>query len=92
MSPRERAAFKALPAAVKCFRGGERSDVMKGVSWSLSRVVAERFARLAVKEPVLVSATVEKSGAFAVKLDRAEAELVVLPDRVHVDAIEALNS
>ncbi|HZL43014.1 MAG TPA: hypothetical protein VFD66_07010 [Verrucomicrobiae bacterium] len=51
-----------------------------------------RFARLAVKEPVLVSATVEKSQAFAVKLDRAEAELLVLPERVHVEGIEAIDS
>ena len=82
MSPTERTAFEKLPATIQCWRGGGRDDVLSGISWSLSRAIAERFARyacggrrtlfgMATKNPVVVSAMFKKSKVFAVKLEAA---------------------
>jgi hypothetical protein len=99
MSPEETAVFGRLPERIRCWRGGGRQQVLLGVSWSLSRAVAERFARyccctrramfgLGADDPVVVSAAVEKSRVFAVKLDRSEREIVILPGGARVEWVQ----
>ena len=99
MDPQERRTFKSLPETIRCYRGGGRADVLRGVSWSLSRTIAERFAQyaggarrawfgMAIRNPVVVTANVEKSQVFAVKLDRAEEEIIILPGQAHVESID----
>jgi hypothetical protein len=78
MSPEENAAYDALPDKVIVYRGCGKTNMM-GMSWSLDREIANRFPhtqRYKVCEPLLITATVPKSRVLAVKLDRAENEVL----------------
>ena len=90
MTRQEREAFNRLPSQVRIHRGGGVTTVMNGVCWSLSSGVAARFARIACSprrhsfqmgqlNPVVVEAITPKSHCFAIKLDRDEMEVIVLP-------------
>jgi hypothetical protein len=79
MSAEERAAFNALQEQITIYRGcGPRN--MFGFAWSLDREVAAKFPfmrRYWTDQPRLLTATINKSRAAALKLGRDEHEIVV---------------
>jgi hypothetical protein len=83
MTEAEQAAYDALPDKVTIYRGQRRRRI--GICWSLDRSVAERFPFYmrysAGIEPVLLTAEVRKRDVLAIKLDRGEAEAIVLRGR-----------
>jgi hypothetical protein len=67
-----------LPEEFRVYRGCAEFN-KAGVCWSLDREVAAKFPfllRYCVENPLLISATVQKSSVLAVKLDREEAEVI----------------
>lgn len=77
------------------YRGADRGVNERGLSWTWSRAVAERFPfmrRYRAADPVLVTATVSRKRITAVKLDpeRQENEVIVLPACVYVVAVTPL--
>lgn len=75
MTPYERKAWRALPGTLMVYRGccDHNRD---GLSWSLSRKVAEKFATLHPnKSPLLLAGTVSKHSVF-LKTCRKEREVV----------------
>ena len=78
MDTQECMAWEALPERLTIYRGCGPVNML-GASWSLSREVAARFPflnRYRQAEPLLITATVRKDRVLAVKLERAEAEVV----------------
>jgi hypothetical protein len=79
MTPDELAAYEALPSICTVYRGCYKIN-KRGLSWSLSRQVAERFPTLnrycQQDQPLLVKAVVKKEKIAAVKLDRNETEII----------------
>lgn len=78
MTAEELAAYEALPDTVTIYRGCGKKN-KKGASWSLDKNIAASFPflnRYQVTDPILVTATVDKSHILAVKLDRNESEVI----------------
>jgi len=75
----EQAAYDALPDVVTVYRGCYKPNKW-GLSWSLSKEVAESFPSYSryrqEGQPLLVTAKAEKRNVIAVKLDRDEAEVI----------------
>jgi hypothetical protein len=79
MSHEERVAFEALPEQITIYRGCGPKN-MFGFSWSLDRQIAAKFPlmpRYSTNEPKLLTATISKNRAAALKLDRGEQEVIV---------------
>ena len=80
MTDEERAILADLPGTVTVFRGcGPKNKF--GLSWSLSREVAERFPfsnRYRTTEPRILSARVPKKRIVGIKTDRNEDEAIAL--------------
>lgn len=80
MSATEKDAFNALPDEIKIYRGcGPKNKA--GMSWSLKREVAVRFPfniRYWAHQPLLLTATIRKERAAALKLERNEHEIIVI--------------
>jgi hypothetical protein len=83
MTAAEQAAWDALPDKVTIYRGARHNKL--GASWSLDRSVAEKFPHFMRYnfggDPVLLTAEVRKRDILALKLDRDEAEAIVLRGR-----------
>lgn len=83
MTAEERAAWHALPERVTVYRGARQTHL--GASWTLDRATAERFPFLGRYTlggpPVLLTAEVRRRNVLALKLDRDEAEAIVLRGR-----------
>lgn len=85
MSAGEKAAFADLPKQITIYRGcGPQNKC--GMSWTLRREIAIRFPfhiRYGTDRPMLLTASINKSRAAALKLERNEHEVIVidLPDR-----------
>lgn len=79
MSPDERAAYAALPDRIIIYRGCYSNNKW-GLSWSLEHEVAARFPFLnryrQNGQALLVKAVVPKHDVVALKLDRAETEVI----------------
>jgi hypothetical protein len=80
MTIEERNAFEELPEQITIYRGcGPRNK--SGMSWSLSRDIAVRFPfsmRYGTDQPMLLTATIRKNRAAALKLERNEQEIIVV--------------
>lgn len=76
----ERAFYDRLPNWITIYRGCSRDRVF-GLSWTLDRKVAERFARghrgIMVPDPVIAEAKVRTREILAVFTDRKEAEVLI---------------
>jgi hypothetical protein len=82
MNLEEQAAFDSLPERVLAYRGCGIQNRF-GLSWTLSREVAEKFPRLnryMQAMPLLITAEIPKKRIIALKLDREEFELIALID------------
>lgn len=83
MDAKEQAAWDALPPRPVVYRGQRRPSL--GISWSLDRALAARFPFFARYDdggdPILVTAEVQKHNILALKMDRAESEVIVLRGR-----------
>ena len=82
MSTVEQAAFRALPEQITIYRGCGAENAF-GFSWSLKREVAARFPftnRYHTTRPTLLTTTIPKSRAAALKLGREEHEIIVFDD------------
>ena len=80
MTDDERAILAALPGTVTVFRGCGPENKL-GLSWSLSREVAERFPfshRYRTTEPRILTARVPKKRIVGIKTDRSEDEVIAL--------------
>jgi len=80
MTRKELYRWRSLPDMVTIYRGCSRNDP-RGFSWSLSKDVADRFPflnRYLAPDPVVLTAEVKKIDIIAVKLDRAEEEIITL--------------
>lgn len=90
MTADESAAFGALPTTVTGWRGCYAFN-KRGFSWSLDKATAERFPFLRRyrqdAQPLLVRGEVQRDSIMALKLDRNEAEVEVVPSRVKIRAI-----
>lgn len=79
MTPEEFAVFEALPDVITVYRGCYKPNKW-GLSWSLSKTVAEQFPTLnryrQDGQPLLVTAQAMKKNIIAVKLDRKESEII----------------
>lgn len=78
MDEKENEAYNALPETVTIYRGcdAERSS---GICWTLDEQIANSFPFLhgfETKAPLLIRAEVKKKHILAVKLDRAENEVI----------------
>jgi hypothetical protein len=79
MNDEERMAFEALPEQITIYRGCGPKN-MFGFSWSLDRKIAAKFpfsSRYWTDEPKLLTATISKNRAAALKLARREQEIIV---------------
>jgi hypothetical protein len=82
--------YEALPSLIQVWRGCERGRE-RGLSWTLDRDVAKRFAtgqRCINGNPTLVKAQIPKEKVFAVFVDRNESELALDPRRLKKLTIE----
>ena len=90
-SPSQRQFFETLPPLVPVFRGCSASRV-RGIAWTVDRVVAEKFAHghkgIRVPEPVVASALIPKEHIFFVTDERQEKEVVLNPRRLRKVIIE----
>jgi hypothetical protein len=80
MDAEEGLAFEALPDQITIYRGCGPLN-KQGFSWSLNREVAAEFpfkSRYCVDRPMLLTATINKNRAAALKLGRNEQEIIVL--------------
>ena len=79
MTDDEIAKYDQLPAVVTCYRGAAPAR-LDGICWSLDRDIANSFPYLcwynSSSKPVLAVGEVAKADILAVKLDRAEAEII----------------
>jgi hypothetical protein len=105
MTEEEREALSCLPEVIRIFRGCGSHDGIGGLSWTLDRVRAKKFAfyacgprRLVLTAeqhgsiPVVAEATVAKRYVIAHILDRQEEEIIVDPRNINlVEAREWLN-
>ena len=73
-------AVKGLPATMTVYRG-QSADASPGLSWTLDRKVAERFARghrgMKLPNPVVLEITVSRDDVALFITDRDEAEVVL---------------
>jgi hypothetical protein len=94
MTDDERAILAALPDTVTLFRGcGPKNKL--GLSWSLSREVAERFPfsnRYRTTKPRIVTAHVTKKRIVGIKTDRSEDEVIALVRPADLVADEQLKA
>ena len=93
MTEAERVAFMALPTRLTVYRGVDRGVNELGFSWSLNRTVAERFPffrRYQADDPVLVTATLHRNRAIALKLGRDEQEIITRPEVVRVKSVRSI--
>jgi hypothetical protein len=81
MTARERKAFDALPNEFTVYQGSQGAQ---GLSWSLSRGVAEGFASLRTKLPKgeVLERRVKKSEVFAYVSGNGEREVIILPKSI----------
>jgi hypothetical protein len=80
MNPDEQEAFQALPEEITVYRGCGPVN-MNGLSWTLSREIAVQFPfnrRYETDQPTLLTATVSKYRAAALKLERNEQEVILI--------------
>ena len=79
MTPRDRQAFKQLPATMVAYRGCIAGLNEDGLSWTLSKPKAQWFAkRIGEDDPTVKQRVVSKSEVFAYLNTRKERELVIL--------------
>ncbi len=80
MAPTDRAFLDSLPDSIEIYRGSDGEEGVQGLSWTLNRERALRFAmRFSYNEPVLAALTVHKSYIVAYYSSRGEDEVVIHP-------------
>jgi hypothetical protein len=80
MNAHEKEAFARMPEEITIYRGCGPINKL-GLSWSLSREIATRFPfsrRYHTDQPLLLTATICKDRAAALKLGRTEQEVIVI--------------
>jgi hypothetical protein len=88
--------FAGLPDVVTIYRGGlekEAIDERLGVAWTLNRDKAIWFAtrfRNSSDQPVLMTARVSRGSIAGFLVERAEDEVLIVPDDIWLDTVEAL--
>jgi hypothetical protein len=85
--------YAGLPERMTVYRGGDRTRIEGGVSWTTNRKVALSFAwghrGIRAQSPVIATATVNKADIFAAITDRGEEEIICLPHQV--ETVEAID-
>ena len=88
MFPTDVANYKTLPKKLKIYRGYHEAVKRKGISWSLSKRVADGFAhhcRVEGKndvEPSVVTGTCSKRDVLAYTNEVSEQEIIINPNKV----------
>jgi hypothetical protein len=82
--------FAGLPRRFTIYRGASRAHINGAVSWTVDREIACGFAHghrgIAVPDPVIASATINKADIFAAINNRGEREILALPDKITTEA------
>lgn len=92
MNAAERRTFDALPDTIVIYRGCGPVNRL-GLSWSLDREKAMRFPflnRYRTENPELLTAAVRKSQVYAVKLNRAESEIIADVREADLSLVEVI--
>ena len=80
-----------LPELLTVYRGGDRSRIDGGISWTTDREVALGFAGghrgIRFRSPAIATGTIAKAYIFAAINDRSEQEIICTPTIGRVDAI-----
>jgi hypothetical protein len=96
MTDDERTVFDALDEVVTVMRGFRVDAVKRGLSWTRTRRVAEKFAHDAHDSdgapPQIAHGVVERDKVIVVFLVRGEDEIVALPEDVRIVRTEILPS
>lgn len=104
MEDAEHATLAALPEQVEIYRGVGHPRYARGLSWTLARDEAVRFAGRAVEagraalvgeiaEPAVVIATVARADVIGLfDRDGGEREVVALPENVTIKALSRLRA
>lgn len=91
----EASFWEDLPAIITVYRGCARTHVA-GLSWTISREVAEKFATghrdIRVLDPVIASAQIGKENILGTFDGRDEAEILLDPASLAELQIEAFTS
>lgn len=83
LSPKDLAAFDALPESFTIYRGAVEMENEKGISYSINANTAVWFAeRLAESGSIVLEGTVNKKDILSYSNDRGEMEVIVDPDLV----------
>lgn len=93
MTEEERATLAGLPERLTVYRGTQRGRAT-GLSWTLDEKRAAWFAKRFPhqrREPVLVSAVIERRRVLAFFSGRQEQEIVVLPQHVSAAVRQSLS-
>ena len=95
MTDDERNELYALEEVVTVMRGYRLDSAERGLSWTRSREVAERFARDAFAHdnaaPRIAHGTVARECVIAVFLTRGEDEIVARPEDVTITGADTLS-
>ena len=97
MDADERHTLKALPESLTVFRGFAYDEQEDGLSWTLDKAVACRFARHAYQPgdsgpPRVLEGRVARADVIAHFTGRGEQEVVALPEHVAVTVEHDANS
>jgi hypothetical protein len=98
-SQKARERFAELPNVVPIYRGGVEKEAMEerlGVSWTLDPEKAIGFAMQSrfhngSHHAVLITARVSRGAIAGFLVERAEDEVLVVPDDIWVEQVEALT-
>jgi hypothetical protein len=85
--------YASLPGRLTVYRGGDRSRIEGGISWTTDREVALSFAQghrgVCPQSPVIATATIAKTDIFAAISDRSEQEIICIPK---IETLEGLRN
>ncbi|MFC5647521.1 hypothetical protein, partial [Kitasatospora cinereorecta] len=80
MTAQDYKAWQELPETVTAYRGYDASHTGEGLSWSLNRDIAERFANRCNGEPVVIEREFKRSDIIAYLGFGKEDELIINPE------------
>jgi hypothetical protein len=96
MEPHVREFVAQLPERIRVWRGAVRGLNERGFSWALERGEAVLWAHRNADRnddcvPVVVCGAVARADVIALLVERAEMEVLALPEHVDVEAIEDVS-
>jgi hypothetical protein len=93
MEEEDRQQLESMPELITIYRGYQRPDRQRAISWTLELERAEWFARrwLVDQTPLVATGTVAKRDVIALLHGRDEAEVLVKPDKVEIIEVREIE-